>query len=268
MAKAKRGIAILASLLISGCVQSPTAIFDKKASDLNVSKSLLKTPQFDISIYQNDKAAGEYLNIYLEGDGKPFFRKVHISPDPTSTKGIALELMSADPQQSYLIGRPCYHQGSNARGCNDTKWWTSHRYNTSIVSALNDAVEQVKFEHGTKSINLIGFSGGGSLASLVAALRNDVNKLITISANLDIDAWTSHNKYTPLHGSQNPIDSIRNVSAEQTHLLGKNDYGLGFPLWVNKLQSIDNSNVIITPNVDHACCWSDHWKASYQKYFE
>ena len=71
---------------------------------------------------------------------------------------------------------------------------------------------------------LIGFSGGGAVAALLAEMRNDVAALITVCGNLDHPTWTAMHRVTPLYGSLNPVDHTSRLSAlPQVHFVGGAD---------------------------------------------
>jgi len=71
--------------------------------------------------------------------------------------------------------------------------------NISLVTAMNLAVSQLKSTFGTTTqIQLIGYSGGGATAALIAARRDDISRLITVAGNLDHDKWTQLHTITPL----------------------------------------------------------------------
>ncbi|NIQ12880.1 MAG: alpha/beta hydrolase, partial [Candidatus Dadabacteria bacterium] len=70
----------------------------------------------------------------------------------------------------------------------------------------------------------VGYSGGGTVAALIATRRNDVSSLTTIAANLDHAEWTRLHHISPLTGSLNAvnfIDKIENI--DQLHFVGGKD---------------------------------------------
>ncbi len=253
----RAAVGISVSWLLVGCVASPSSQYKDLALREGLTHSELDASGFRLSVFSNDKPEGKFIHVYLEGDGTPFHRRVHINPDPTSTKATGLRLMLSDPNRAILIGRPCYHQKAPQDACRDNKWWTSHRYSAEVIQSLKSALEHLVPKD--KSIALIGFSGGGSLAVLLASDRTlNIHELVTVSANLDIEAWASHNGYTPLFGSRNPVDVLP-LEIKNTHIYGQTDTRLGFEKWLELLQTSAYSNAIVVPRFDHACCWSNDW---------
>ncbi len=246
-------------LCLSGCATlSPSTAYDRTASELGFTRTDIKVNDFTLAVFSNGKTANRDLHIYLEGDGVPFHRRVHINPDPTSLRAVALNMMAKDTTASILIGRPCYHQLKITEICKESKWWTSNRYSENVVTALSDAIKQLVPKQ--KQITLIGFSGGGSLAVLIAEkLSARIQQVITVSANLDTKAWTSHNQYTPLFGSLNPIETIGNTKTRMIHLVGGKDKLLGAHYWLPKLKSFSKTKALTYPFFNHQCCWSEAW---------
>jgi pimeloyl-ACP methyl ester carboxylesterase len=91
-------------------------------------------------------------------------------------------------------------------------------------------IEQLAANH--EEIWLIGHSGGGTLAVLLGRRLNRPVKVVTVSANLDHQAWTEHHQYTPLTGSLNPIrDLARNPDMQELHWYATEDRNI-LPAWV------------------------------------
>ena len=73
-------------------------------------------------------------------------------------------------------------------------------------------------------VRLVGYSGGGSVAVLVAAGRNDVGDIRTIAANLDTDAFVAYHEVSRMEGSLDPVSiAARLATIPQLHLVGGAD---------------------------------------------
>lgn len=120
---------------------------------------------------------------------------------------MSLDLMLQDLGPAVYIGRPCYFELGPADLCSN-KRWTQERYSQDTVNSLNSAITHLLHSSDFQSVQLIGFSGGGALAVLIANRRNDINSVITIAGNLNTHAWTLHHGYLPLTGSLNPADDL------------------------------------------------------------
>jgi pimeloyl-ACP methyl ester carboxylesterase len=90
------------------------------------------------------------------------------------------------------------------------------------VDSANIALDQLKTRAGSVDrLILIGFSGGGALAALLAERRNDVAGLVTVAANLDLDQWVRAKNLTPLRESLDPaVDAVRLAKLPQVHFVG------------------------------------------------
>lgn len=167
---------------------------------------------------------GEDLIVYIEGDGHAWANRRTPSADPTPRELLVLRLAALDPASKVLyLARPCQFNRGGPAGCSP-ELWTNARYSQTVVSSLNRALDQAKSLAGATRLHLVGYSGGGALAVLVAAQRGDVADILTVAANLDTLAWTAHHGISPLAGSLNPADKARRVEAiPQTHLCGNQD---------------------------------------------
>lgn len=187
----------------------------------------------------------ETLNIFIEGDGKP---------------GVALELARSTGGNSVYLARPCqYLEGSRYNSCGKAVW-TSHRYSQTVIDSMDRAITAMKLRFAAKSVRLIGFSGGGAVASIIASKRQDVALLVTVAGNLDHKRWTDYNAAQPLDGSLNPIDfSVALESVPQIHLIGERDDvvpGSVLTSYLSRLTKLDNVKSHIIVGANHTCCWS------------
>lgn len=125
-----------------------------------------------------------------------------------------------------------------------------------MVSALR----QILDEGGIKEVVLIGYSGGGVLAWLMAERIPEVTHLVTIAANLDTDAWARLHGYSALTGSLNPAQRAPLPGhIEQLHLTGSRDRISPANL-VKATTARQGGNVEVRMlAVDHRCCWEESW---------
>ena len=202
------------------------------------------------------------LHVYVEGDGIPFESRFVIAQDPTPVRPLMLQLMGLDKTQSLYLGRPCYFNRSLPQLADDRcnpRIWTSARYSDEVVESMTKALRNHLVSHPARGITLIGHSGGGTLAMLMAARMPEVDQVVTIAGNLDTDAWTRLHRYTPLKESLNPVNlSIDQLPRHQLHIGGDKDTNIPPALAQPVLSRLGLAMVII-PNADHNCCWINHW---------
>ncbi len=184
------------------------------------------------------------LNVFIEGDGKP---------------GIALKMAQKIGKNTVYIARPCQFMRPGSSMCNK-EVWTSHRFSAEVVRAINRAVSVLKIRFQAKDVRLIGYSGGGAVASILATNRNDVKLLITVAGNLDHHQWTDYNQIEPLYGSLNPIDFQDKLELiPQIHLIGSLDHtvpGSVLSSYLNHMKHLENVKSYIVNGADHTCCWN------------
>lgn len=207
------------------------------------------------------------LTLYIEGDGQAWSSSDQPSLDPTPIRPLALELAVRHPQPSAAayLARPCqYVQAALRRGCVPA-YWTEKRFASEVITATGRAIDQLKQRIGAEQLVLVGYSGGGAVATLVAAQRTDVARLVTIAGNLDHAAWTTLHRVTPLQGSQNPIDVWSRLQhIPQLHLTGARDRIMPPAIAVAYRTHFPARAPIqmrVMPGFDHHCCWVEHWPA-------
>jgi dienelactone hydrolase len=148
--------------------------------------------------------------------------------------------------------------------CNQ-ELWTSARFAETVIDSSNHAIDLLKQQFGASSLRLIGYSGGGAIAALVAARRSDVIQLVTVAGNLDHEAWTRHHSISPLHRSLNPADAWHALARiPQVHFIGENDRNIGpfvIDAYLERFPDGQRPPVHLVKDADHYCCWMEHWPA-------
>jgi len=260
---------LIITVLLSSCtsistMQQRTLAVEQIVSARGWQSQIIATSFFDLMSYRPALHQSKHLTVYIEGDGLAWLTSRQVSANPTPTNPLVLKMALKDASNSSIyIARPCqYVTGKHIKNCNK-KYWTSHRFSTVVIEAMNDAITQLKHSFQAKEFTLVGYSGGGAIATLVAARRDDVVKLITVAGNLDHQAWTDYHNISPLTGSLNPADYQASLSAiEQIHFVGENDKIIPpflAQLFVDELPANSKSKVIVVPGQTHSYCWDDVW---------
>ncbi|MBK8188005.1 MAG: alpha/beta hydrolase [Cellvibrio sp.] len=199
------------------------------------------------------------LHIYLEGDGQPWLGNGVIALDPGPRGLVSLPLMKQDLSARLYLGRPCYFQSYvKAQNCHPSLW-TRARYSQQVVDVMvNALLAQTNLDAYDEWV-LIGHSGGGALAYLMAQQLPKVNKVIAISSNLDVSAWVAHHQYAPLDQSLDPakIDSPKPLAL--FYLAGGKDKNVPLELNQTFLNKV-NAKIILREEYDHNCCWEKEWQ--------
>lgn len=253
---------VLLATLLGGCVSR-----QKRAEGIapGWTREQVATAHYDLLTYRKRATpSGETLHLFIEGDGAAYASATRPATDPTPTDPVALRLAVRHPADDVLyIARPCQFTGGvRARGCT-TDNWTIGRFAEPLVAALDEAIGTLMRRHGYRSVALYGYSGGGTMAALIAARRGDVVKLVTVAAVLDHPSWTAHFGDTPLSRSLNPsamAEALRRVP--QLHLVGADDKTVPLVVartYAARLNVPAERIVTIVPGQGHECCWADQW---------
>lgn len=198
------------------------------------------------------------LHVYIEGDGSPWVNHgATVARDPTPRTPLALQLMAKSRYASVYIGRPCYFDQNQNAGC-DQRFWTSARYSSKVVDSMLAVIEHLRDEQ--QPLVLIGYSGGGTLAALLADRLEGKRWLITIAGNLDIDSWTEHHGYLPLIGSLNPMTTVKLQDVRHVHLVAAKDQVVPAPQ-IEAFASQHGGALKRFDTFDHRCCWKSVWPA-------
>jgi len=248
---------------LSACT-TPSEKFHSFAISKQFNSSPISTPLFQHIIYQNlasNTQRSETLHIYLDGDGTPWVNNRYIAVDPTARSPMILDLMSMDKGAAILLGRPCYYGLHTSTHCH-FQFWTSHRYAEKVVASMAQALSLWLLQHPHfNKITFIGYSGGGTLALLLAPYFKQTEQVVTIAANLDTDAWAKLHDYSSLSGSLNPIKQPRlPATVRQLHIAGDQDTNVPASI-IKSYVTSDGTAKFLTINNQAHCCWKMQWLA-------
>ena len=203
------------------------------------------------------------VTIYIESDGAPWRLPDEPPADPTPLKPFVIRMAIADESlATAYLSRPCQYLSEAARRDCDPRLWMQARFSNEAVAVTNQAVDQIKASVAAATVNLVGYSGGGAMAALVAARRRDVDCLVTVAAPLDTTAWTDALGVSRLDLSLNPADVAGELSkVRQTHFRGLRDK-LVPPATADRFFARAKPAVALIdkPDFDHQCCWSEEWR--------
>lgn len=210
----------------------------------------------------------EMLTVYIEGDGLAWISSSQPSTNPTPVRAVGLELALQHPGGGAVyLARPCqYVQEAEAGSCSAT-YWTVGRFAPELIDATNRAVDQLKQHFNASTIELVGYSGGGAVAALVAARRKDVSRLVTVAGNLDHDVWTNIHRVRALKSSLNPADAWQALlDVPQLHFVGAADKKVPRAVVESYQAHFPENNrpeIRVIDGFDHSCCWVENWAELY-----
>ncbi len=200
------------------------------------------------------------VSIYIEGDGAAWPSAFSPPADPTPQKPIALALAAADHSGTTVyLGRPCQYLDKAALRSCDSAYWIERRFAPEVVAAYDDALTRFKRRAGAKSFRLFGYSGGGVLATLLAAQREDVELLVTVAAPLALGKWAAWHDVSPLGASLDPAELGENVRLPRSvHFVGADDRIVPLAI-VESFIRRKGGRIERVPGFDHGCCWARDW---------
>lgn len=269
-AGAFRLFAAISLALCSGCATHGTWMQtpDERARitlAINRFELLPASPQV-LAALHTAQAMPRRLTVFIEGDGASWPRPSVPPPDPTPGNPLSLLLAIAQVNSSIdtaeavaYLGRPCqYLSLSDLANC-PTSWWTLGRFGELPLSLMNARLDELKAHTPGAVLRLVGYSGGGAAAALLAAQRNDVTCLVTVAAPLDTKAWTLAKNVSTLSESQNPLDvagKLRDVP--MTHFSGTHDSVV--PTGINqKFLALARTSEQRQRGFDHDAQWLNAW---------
>lgn len=253
---------LIFSALIPGllaCTQ-PEVRFAQRAENYGFEQQIIQGTTFNHIVFFKQSADNtNELHIYLDGDGSPWINHRWVSSNPTPRSTLMLELMLQDQVTSLYLGRPCYHGLGTDLIC-PSKFWTSHRYSPAIVNSMIVAITNITEKYKPKRLILIGHSGGGTLATLIAESLAKIDGIITIAANLNLNAWVKFHGYSALSGSLDPADR-KPLAKEifQLHLAGARDRNIPFNQISSFVSKQHSAQIQVFKDYDHHCCWEKIW---------
>lgn len=220
---------------------------------------------FALTAYERMHTNHAPATVYIEGDGKSWVSRNEAALDPTPTNPVALNLAAMDKSKNVAyLARPC--QFSKTAGgttpC-DKKYWTGQRFAPEVLEAMNAALDNMKRQYDITEFHLVGFSGGGNIAALLAAKRPDVVSLRTVAGNLDHRTHSEYHNVSYLEGSLNAIDIAPQLAdMPQRHFVGGQDKIVPPVLSAKFVQALGSdrcADITLIQEAEHDNGWADKW---------
>lgn len=208
--------------LLCGCASSSLSITSLQAPSFTpepIPTTLLLKAQ------HKHLNATEPLWIVIEGDGYAWKSASIPSSNPTPHDPVGWRLATSIHADNVLyLARPCqYLSEMELKACSVSDW-TDGRFAQKWVVMMNEAISTIKARYGYSEIILVGYSGGGTMAALLATRRDDVSVLISVASPLDVGAWSAYHRISPLVHSLDPKEERAKLSTiAQIHIVGQKD---------------------------------------------
>ncbi|MGD8869030.1 MAG: hypothetical protein PVI01_15480 [Gemmatimonadales bacterium] len=203
------------------------------------------------------QADGVATFVFLDGDGDSWIRGGRVSEDPTPAEPIALDLMVHEPSCGLYVSRPCTFGLAAQDSLCEPAVWTLDRYSAAVVDSLTYSIDHLL--PPDRPIVLVGWSGGGLIASHIANRIPRVEAIVTLGANLDLEGWVDLHGYTRRlleRSLPTPFPLRKGLIA--VHVLGSAD-DVSPPSLTLALLGEHADETMILEGADHRCCWVREW---------
>lgn len=241
---------------------------EQLGAQAGLQKKTYQSSLFTIVSFQKRDRKNTSVTVYIEGDGKAWINRRRISANPTPSDPVALKLAITDKSANVVyLARPCqFVESGHDKNCRPD-YWTTKRVSREVVESMNEVINRIKEQYQADQIRLVGYSGGATVAAIIATLRDDIIDLRSVAGNLDITAFTEHHELTPLHGSINPASLAEQlVNIPQKHYYSLDD-AIVVPVviesYLSKLKKIDNYlrcvNSQAITGIGHTTGWETFW---------
>ena len=210
-------------LILTGCAAAP-AVSPGMLQLAGMTSRQLAVDGFVLQSYVRLPHPDRPIRVYIEGDGHAWATRWEPAVDPTPRHAIGLQLALLDPLPNVIyLARPCQYTRQQSPACN-AAYWTDKRYSSEVVTAMNQALDQLLQAIASPQLELVGYSGGAAIAVMLAARRHDVISLRSVAGNLDSEAVNRFHQVSAMPLSQNPIDDASSVAhLPQRHFIGGRD---------------------------------------------
>ncbi|MDR1079625.1 MAG: serine hydrolase family protein [Deltaproteobacteria bacterium] len=262
-------LALALALVLTGCASSSPDLWQRlvtRSGPQGFVPADYPAGGYHLAALLKNGGGGE-LVVYLEGDGRAIVNG-RPSADPTPNTPQALDLALQDPASSVLyLARIGQYMPAYATDANRTLW-SDRRLAPEVVDAASDAIDLAKSATGAYFLHLVGYSGGGGLAVLLAERRGDVLTLVTVAGLLDTEWWVQTRGYRPLTGSLNPADRLESIlNVPQIHFYGTLDRVI--PPEMSRVFASKGAFTRLARfgvETDHYNAWTRAWRDLLERY--
>ena len=258
-------IIIFALLLFSSCVgvDQRNDLAFKIADKAMFKPFIFYNDNYEIMSFQKRSIGNaQFISIYIEGDGFSWIDRKTISNNPTPISPLALQLAVLDQNRDVIyLARPCQYVEDPECG---SKVWTSHQFSKEVLQSYMDVLDKIKKQAANAKFDLVGYSGGATIALLLGANRSDIRSIRTIAGNLNHKQLSEETKTTPLTGSI-PVQKfiLETKLIPQTHYYTEQDQVITTSIYKRYKNLFKDNKCIKIEKVtgtDHYSGWQSFWK--------
>jgi hypothetical protein len=264
-------VIVLLFTALMGCVSVPPyesriQTVDSLLLQYDWQKLKITTSEGDLAVFKPrllDCSGEDLLSVYIEGDGFAWRTSSQPSSNPTPINPIGLKLALQHPNQCVVyMARPCQYVDLASSHC-QTADWTRARFSRKAVQMTDEGLQQLKDQSGRDKLQLIGYSGGAAISLLVAAQRDDVQKIVTVAGNVMPHVWAKNLRLSPLRASLSPLRYKEKLARiPQIHYVGGLDKVISYDFLKDYQQRMGlNAPITIQlyPEYGHHKGWLENW---------
>lgn len=256
--------------LLAGCVNGDSRErATRLAKKAGLNSQNLQTSPFELRVWLRITAPEQPVRVYIEGDGFAWRSRTRPSDDPTPRQPTGLMLAAADTSANVVyLARPCQFIGPPLPANCGATWWTDNRFSSQVVQAMNEALNQALRALPDARIELVGYSGGGAIAALIAARRDDVRSLRTVAGNLDVAYVNATHNVSAMPQALSAIDVAPQLAnLPQIHFTGSADTTVP-PAVARRFQQAAGGRCVRIESVQgmaHGSDWAAVWPSLLQR---
>ena len=261
---------LLAALALSGCIATTLPYMraetaQRIASPAWMIKRDIAATTYLLRSYERIHDRGGVANLYIAGDGSVSTSVEEWELNPTPKNPIALHLASKDRADNVIfIARPCQYTAMLSKGdvC-DESIWKDKRFSAEVIASFDKALDDIATRYDIRGFNLIGYSGGAAIATLLTTKRTDILSIRTVAGILDHETHSAVSGAPILSGSLNPVKEASTLTRmPQYHFIGGQDDYVPPAVLHSYLQAMPPTNCVQTMLVQEASYdegWVNKW---------
>jgi pimeloyl-ACP methyl ester carboxylesterase len=247
---------------IAGCSVNSEKEIKTNVSDIRLRREEVTAGSFKLTILSRIVDVNQPINVYIDGDVPGLAPVAAPGTDAKPDEAATLRLAELDTSYNVVfISRPCQF-GIDDPFCH-IKPGESERYAEIFYRSVDRALDYVVSVVPHPHLNLIGYSGGGAMAAVLAARRHDVDSLRTIAGNLDPNGNGQTHAAEPRNDFIDPLElAPRLALLPQEHFVGGKDEFVTPKMAENFVQAMGPTycaRIIRIPGATHKTGWEEVW---------
>lgn len=261
------GMSALALFFLVACARDSNYYLERATGDSAASESFLSQPiatkDFRLASLRRVNQPGKLMRVYIEGDGKAWISRYRVSANPTPDTPVGLHMALADQSANVVyIARPCQFVKLNSQPSCTPEIWSIDRYSTRVVENYISALDAISRQYDNAKLELVGFSGGATIAMLAGRRLASVVNIRTIAGNLDTAQFAMQHGIAFSSSSLNPAALAAEISGiPQIHFIGTRDRIVTEEISASYMRQLSDKKCasVVEANASHLDGWIEQW---------